>query len=200
MSRRALNGRTWTPGRGWDERPAGDFDFVAPRVATGGGLFDERDARAVLDAGITHVVTVARELEADVARLLGGRAAHLANGSIDDHGRGGAADPVAWFGRSVAFSLRALEADPAARVLLHCSAGINRGPSSAYAVLRALGHAPGEAELLIEDARPFAGLIYVPEAEAAVAAWMAGRPGAGRSEPDGARKPWLRPIRRRPSS
>lgn len=182
---RGRDGRAWMPGRGWDERSAGDFDFVTPRVATGGGLWDERDARAVLDAGITHVVTVARELEADVARLLGGRVAHLANGSIDDRGRGGAADPVAWFGRSVAFAVPALEADPAARVLLHCAGGINRGPSSAYAVLRALGHPAGEAISLIEDARPFAGLIYVAEAEGAVAAWA-----ARRKEPNGRQRRW----------
>jgi len=174
MSRRALDGRTWTPGRGWDDRSPGDFDFVTPRLATGGGLWDELDARAVVDAGITHVVTVARELEDDVRRLFDGQVVHLANGTID----GADSDAARWFGRSIEFSLRALDSDPAAKVLLHCSVGINRGPSSAYAVLRALGHAPNEALELILEARPFAGLIRLDDAERAVAAWVRGGRGS----------------------
>ncbi len=168
----------WARG-GWVVRRPGDFDFVTARVATGGGLWDEADARAVLDAGITHVVTAARELEDDVRRLLAGRAHHLANGTWDD----GTAKRTAWFARSITFSLRALDADPNARVLLHCGAGINRGPSAAYAVLRALGHEPEEAYELITAARPFAGIIYAEDAEAAVSAirarggrsWLRGR-------------------------
>jgi dual specificity phosphatase 3 len=165
LGRRTPGGRTWTPG-GWVVRRPGDFDFVTPRVATGGALWDEADARAVLDAGITHVVTAARELEDDVRRLLAGRAVHLANGTWDD----GTAKRTAWFARSITFSIRALEGDPNARVLLHCGAGINRGPSAAYAVLRALGHDPEEAYELITAARPFAGIIYANDAEAAVSA------------------------------
>jgi hypothetical protein len=141
---------------------------VTSRLATGGGLWDERDVRAVLDAGITHVVTVARELEGDVRRLLGGAVTHLANGTID----GADSDAVRWFGRSIEFSVQALDSDPAVRVLLHCSVGINRGPSSAYAVLRALGHPPDEALELIVDVRPFVGLIRVDDAEHAVGEWV----------------------------
>lgn len=173
MSRRALDGRTWTPWGGWEERAAGDFDFATPRIAVGGGLYDERDARAVLDAGISHVATVAEELEADVARLLAGRVTHLRNGKRDDRGRGGAEGAMAWFRQTISFAVPALEADPAARVLLHCAAGMNRGPTSAYAVLRALGHPAEEALALVEAARPFALLIYVEEAEAAAADWAA---------------------------
>ena len=147
-------------------RRPGDFDFVTPHIATGGAIWNEVDAQAVLDAGVTHVVTVARELEDDVRQLLAGRVVHLANGTWDD----GTPKRTAWFGRSIDFALAALASNPEARVLLHCGSGVNRGPSAAYAVLRALGHDAQEACDLITAARPFAGIIYANDADEAVTA------------------------------
>ena len=102
MRRLAPDSRAWRPGQGWVQRQPGDFNFVTARVATGGGLHREEDVGAVLDAGITHVVTAARELETDVDRLLAGRVVHLANGTDDD----GERKAVAWFRRSIEFSVR----------------------------------------------------------------------------------------------
>ena len=145
--------------------PAGDFDFVTDRIATGGMIWDEEDVAAMEAAGITHVVTAAIELEDDTWRVLAGRFAHLCNGVHDD----GAWKSPDWFGRSIEFTLAALQ-DPDARVLLHCGAGINRGPSSAYAVLRALGHSPSDAYRLVTEARPIACVLYANDADEAIEA------------------------------
>jgi len=143
--------------------PAGDFDFVTPQIATGGMIWDERDVAAMKAAGITHVVTAAIELERETHRVLAGRFVHLANGVHDD----GLPKSPTWFRGSIDFALEALR-DPHARILLHCGAGINRGPSSAYAVLRALGHSPDEAFRMITDARPIAAVLYANDADEAI--------------------------------
>lgn len=140
-----------------------DFDFVADRIATGGKIWDESDVAAMLAAGITHVVTAAIELEQETHRVLAGRFVHLANGVHDD----GLWKETAWFRASIDFTLEALR-DPDARVLLHCGAGINRGPSSAYAVLRALGHSRHEALRMITEARPIAAVLYANDADDAI--------------------------------
>ena len=140
-----------------------DFDFVTPQIATGGMIWDERDVAAMVAAGITHVLTAAIELEQDTRRLLGGRFVHLANGVPDD----GLWKSPTWFRATIDFALEALR-DPDARILLHCGAGINRGPSSAYAVLRALGHSRLEARRMITDARPIAAVLYANDADEAI--------------------------------
>ena len=107
----------------------------------------------------------AGELEELSVRLAGDRLAVLPNGTDDD----GEPKSPSWFGRIVRFALDALR-DPDARVYLHCAAGINRGPSAAYVVLRALGHSPGEAFGLIKAARSQAGIIYADSADDAIEA------------------------------
>jgi predicted protein tyrosine phosphatase len=149
--------RRWAP-------PGADFDFVTDRIATGGMIWDADDVAALEAAGITHVVTAAVELEEQTRRILADRFVHLANGVHDD----GLWKSPTWFRRTINFTVGALR-DPDARVLLHCGAGINRGPSSAYAVLRALGHSPSNAYGLITDARPIAAVLYARDADEAIA-------------------------------
>jgi predicted protein tyrosine phosphatase len=119
----------------------------------------------LVEAGFTHVVCAAEELEALSLRLAGHRLTVLPNGTDDD----GQPKSPSWFGRIVSFTLDALR-DPRAKVYFHCSAGVNRGPSAAYVVLRALGHTPAEAFGLIRDARPKAGILYSDSADAALEA------------------------------
>ena len=159
-----------------------DWDLIprtnagVDRIGVGGGIWTAADVDRLVDAGITHVVCAAEELEELSVRLAGGRLAVLPNGTDDD----GLPKSPSWFGRIVRFSLDALR-DPDARIYFHCAAGINRGPSAAYVVLRALGHSPAEAFGLIKSARSQAGIIYADSADAAIdALGMAGR---GRSTP-----------------
>ncbi|MGH7174895.1 MAG: hypothetical protein ACREGR_00865, partial [Minisyncoccia bacterium] len=76
-----------------------------------------------------------------------------------------------WFSRSLMLDLDALSR-PKNKVYAHCAAGVNRGPSTAYAILRALGFTPGSAEAVIRTARPWVGLAYKRDADAAIKALL----------------------------
>ena len=153
-----------------------DFDRVTDRIFTGGGIWSAHDVDRLVAVGVTHVVCAAEELDGLSVRLAGDRLAVLPNGTDDD----GEPKSPSWFGRIVRFALDALR-DPDARVYFHCAAGINRGPSAAYVVLRALGHSRAEAFGLIKAARSQAGIIYADSADAAIVALGDGR--SGRSVP-----------------
>lgn len=143
-----------------------DWSWVESSVATGGMPATLADVDALVAEGITHVVNVATE-DADAAsRLLGTdpRISYLWNPTPDD----GRWKPVEWFDRTIDFVLPAIENGD--RVLIHCHCGSNRGPSSAYAVLLAMGHAPATAEAMIRAARPQARLMYLEDAREALAA------------------------------
>jgi hypothetical protein len=164
--------RRWDPDRDWPNLPPHtntkdrfpiDYTFVTDRIATGGGLWTDEDVRTLRVAGITHVVTAAEELHATSARLLDGQMPYLLNGVRDD----GVPKGTWWFAKTVEFAHAAL-ADPDAKVYVHCWSGSNRGPSSAYAVLRAEGYSAVEAERLIRAARPRARLLYQRDADAAI--------------------------------
>lgn len=162
--------RGWDADRDWPNyppverfRPPVDFNFVTDRVATGGGIWTEDDIDRLAAAGITHIVTTADEQLDHVGALAQGRMSWLGNGTLDD----GKWKSVDWFASTVAFAEAAL-ADPDAKVYLHCWSGKNRGPSSAYVVLRATGMKPQEAEIAIRRARPKVLLLYRPDAEKAL--------------------------------
>jgi dual specificity phosphatase 3 len=144
-----------------------NYDFITPRLATGGDLpgfagstpwVDELDTW--ITASITHVIDNRSEAR-DEARVA--EAApwiqYMHNGVDDD----GARQPDEWFDTGVAFARAAL-ADPEARLLIHCHMGINRGPSLTYAVLLDLGWDPVDALDAIRAARPIAGLRYAEDA------------------------------------
>ena len=114
-------------------------------------------------AGFTHVVCAAEELEPLSQRLAGDRLVVLLSGTDDD----GQPKSPSWFAGILRFALAALR-DPYAKVYFHCSAGVNRGPSAAYAVLRALGHTRTEAVQLLRAARPKVGILYADSADAAI--------------------------------
>ena len=57
---------------------------------------------------------------------------------------------------------------PRQKLLLHCAACVNRGPSNALCVLCALGWSQSGAEALSRAARPQANIAYKADAYAAV--------------------------------
>jgi hypothetical protein len=139
-----------------------DCCFVTARLATGGCIHSRAEAQALNGLGITHIVNTQAEFD-DAIFLAGLGFGYLYNPTDDD----GKAKDMAWFARTLNFVLPAL-AIPHCKVYIHCGAGINRGPSSAYAVLRALGLSPAIAEQLIRAGRPQVGLAYKRDADLAV--------------------------------
>jgi len=140
-----------------------DFNFVTLRLGTGAAINGPDDVEILASAGFTNVIDCIAG--ADDTPLF---AAHpsimvLYNGVDDD----GQPKPVEWFQKSIEFALDAL-AKPFAKVYAHCAAGVNRGPSTAYAILLALGLSPQEAEDQIRKNRPQVGLLYKGDAEKAV--------------------------------
>lgn len=156
--------------------PRDPSNRITDRIWCGGDdyLFDHRENRNLLENGITHVLDCRSEAREDyiwhrisASRIAAAKAPfnYLLNGTGDD----GRKKSVAYFERSIRFGLEALST-PGAKIYVHCAAGINRGPSSCYAIMRAVGYNRTEAERLIRENRPGVGLAYLEDAEEAVRA------------------------------
>jgi dual specificity phosphatase 3 len=147
-----------------EAEPAYDGDFVLPRLATGGAITSTDDVEQLLDTGITHVISL-RDSFNDQPLFKGFPITLLWNGTPDN---GQHKDPQ-WFGASLRFAMPAL-AQPWTKVLAHCESGIDRGPSTAFAIMLALGFDPETAINLIHQRRPatIGGIAYAADAESAV--------------------------------
>jgi hypothetical protein len=110
--------------------------------------------------GLTHILDCRSETSDE--RLV----ANLAP-DVDYH-QAGTEDEAAgtaegWFDSGVGFAREALKI-PGTVLLAHCALGQARGPSMAYAVLLDQGYDPGEALLMITQARPQAKASYAEHA------------------------------------
>lgn len=139
-----------------------DYNLVTDRLAVGAALTSQADVAQLLEAGITAVIDARVEFD-DTALFAGSGIGVLWAPTADD---GQHKDP-AWFAVGIEFALPLL-ARPGQRCLCHCAAGVNRGPSMCYALLRAWGLRPDQAEGLIRSVRPQVGLAYKTDADAAV--------------------------------
>ena len=137
-------------------------NFVTPRLATGAALTGPPDLDALSGTGITHVIDCRTEF--DDGSLLARRFHYLYDPTADD----GQPKPPGWFQPGIVFALQALS-QPATRVYAHCAAGVNRGPSMCYAIMRAFGWSAADAAGTIRSARPVAQIRYSPDADAALA-------------------------------
>lgn len=142
-----------------------DFTIITPRLATGAAISTLDDVDALFAAGIRAVIDCRAEYD-DGNLLLArpGLFTYIWNGTDDD----GQTKPPAWFEKSWDFALDQFKKPGI--VYCHCAAGINRGPSTAYAIMLACGWYPAAAKIEIESKRPatVAGLRYAADAEAAV--------------------------------
>ena len=134
-----------------------DYSKITERV-----YFEEIKA-----AGITHIIDAQVERDDDVylPKILRGLSI-LWDPTADD---GVHPKPVLWFKNCVEYGIAALSI-PGSIVLTHCAAGINRGPSLAYAIMRAQGLPSADALLRLHVARPqtLVGVAYREDAEAAL--------------------------------
>src|SRR5689334_22310840 len=104
-----------------------DFSFVTARLATGAAVTSAQDAAALVAAGVTHILNLT-DAEDDAAFLAGLGETYLWNPTADD----GSLKPASWWDASLQFAVGAYTT-LASCLYCHCSAGINRGPSTAYA-------------------------------------------------------------------
>ena len=153
--------------------------WITPTLAVSGDLPNHRGERlAQLQRwqreGLTHVLDVREERDDSVfIREHSTIEPHWLG--VDDHW---GAITSEWFEAVTAVADRVYESDDEARLLVHCHMGVNRGPSAAFAILLARGWKATSALEAIREARPFAGILYAPEA----AEWFA--TSAGASEAD----------------
>ena len=154
-----------------------DCSFITYRLATGGAIATEAELRELVRLGITHIIdlrtanalALMRAFTHSRRRLSPTEAPdlvhvhYLHNGAPDD----GQPKPVRWFKQSIGFALDALSR-PRTRVFAHCAAGVNRGPSTVFAILLALGIERQTAEGMIRANRPQAQIGYLQDAWNAV--------------------------------
>jgi hypothetical protein len=134
--------------------------WITTRLATGGALLEPASIATLSLGGITALINT--QAERDDSALVDGFV-YVWNGVADD----GLAKPVSWFETSIQFGLSVL-ARPGQRVYVYCGAGSNRGPSTAYAILLAMGLEQNLALDLILAGRPGAQVAYRGDAERAV--------------------------------
>lgn len=134
--------------------------MVTARLATGAALDGPGDVEELKVAGVTAVIDC--RAEADDAPLLAGSGlAYLWCPAEDD----GQPKPDAWWDAILGFAV-ATYSRLGTCLLAHCAAGVNRGPSAAYAVTRACwGFGEQEARILVTAARPQAEIGYAGDFE-----------------------------------
>jgi dual specificity phosphatase 3 len=136
--------------------------FVTDRLAVGGDLSPnfhvaKRQLAELVDAGITHVADLRSEWSDEVLVRGWAPQIHYLQHRVEDAGQ--LIDPD-WFETLTEWAREAFDADPAAKVLVHCHMGVNRAPSAALAILMDQGYGLREALDLIRDARPVAVIDY----------------------------------------
>ena len=123
------------------------FNFVTERIAVGGGISSKADVDQIVAAGITHVIDMRAEFDDDI--LNDSRITILWLPQVDD----GEMRPPGHYRKGIQFTFPAL-ALPHTKIFPHCPAGLNRGPTMCYALLRAFGFPKSEAIAKIRAARP----------------------------------------------
>lgn len=135
------------------------FDMLTDRIAVGRAPWYPKEYDQLVRARFTHVIDARSEgLErgaADWNRYYP-HMNYLWAGFDDDMRH----KPITTFQKSLRYGVEAHE-DPTAKIFIHCAAGMNRGPSVAYGVLRAVtGLSPDAALGALRAARPIAYAPY----------------------------------------
>ena len=131
------------------------FNFVTERIAVGGGIASKADVDQIVAAGITHVIDMRAEFDDDT--LKDSRITILWLPQVDN----GEMRPAGHYRKGIQFAFPALSRANT-KIFPHCSAGLNRGPTMCYALLRAFGFPQSEAIARIRAARPDVLFHLVP--------------------------------------
>jgi dual specificity phosphatase 3 len=138
-----------------------DHQWVTPRIAVGGGVWSSDHVDSLLSEGITHVIDCRSDNQATLA-LYAGKPITCIHCPTDDNGK---PKHWTWFAQGVFPAIAALLDNDTNKLLVHCAGGVNRGPSMAYAILRALGLTPRDSWQMITEVRPIAKICYAPDAD-----------------------------------
>ena len=167
-----------------------DGSAITERLFCGGLIISQEDVDELRHLGVTHIIDCQNEhndpssgfaksfallvtprlrsslrpgFAIRTPRDVSGGFGYLWDPADDD----GLPKPAEWFERGVDFALGAL-AHPGYSVLCHCAAGINRGPSMCYAIMRALGWDSASALQRLRAMRPQVNIAYRRDAEQAL--------------------------------
>lgn len=154
-----------------------DWNWVTPRIALGSEP-SASDIPAMHRQGITDVLDLRGEPRAGETSMAGTYWLTGINYHYDPMQDRGGLQPISVYQEGVRVIQDAL-ANPAAKILVHCSAGQYRSPSMVYAYLRSVGFSPTMAWNMIRAARPIVQDQYVASAERAVPYLSAG-PSSGK--------------------
>jgi protein-tyrosine phosphatase len=137
-----------------------DISWLTDRIAVGGGIWNAETMAQVAGAGITHIIDM--QIEFDDTPLAEKHDVEVLWNATDDDFL---LKPAELFESGVQFALAAMEAE--GKVLIHCAAGVHRGPMMAAALLGTMGWTLDDAMRLIEARRPAADFpeVYVKSVE-----------------------------------
>ena len=143
-----------------------DCSQITERLWCGANVQDANDVAQLKAIGVTHVIDCNTDDEIPLFPPQAGIIL-LSDPTQDD----GATKGADWFGPGVGFGVRMLS-QPGNVVLTHCAAGVNRGPSMAYAIMRAQGLKRSIALSMLTLNRPVCrdGIRYRNDAENALLA------------------------------
>lgn len=141
-----------------------NYSLITERLFCGAQINSDADFDELKAAGVTHIIDAQAERDDNVfepKNMIG--LTILWDPQQDD---GQHPKPVEWFKNAVEFGIGALKF-PGTIVLTHCAAGYNRGPSLAYAILRAQGWSQVDAKALLHSRRSV-GIAYADDADLAL--------------------------------
>ncbi len=139
-----------------------DLTWITPRIAVGGGIWNDANMQAVVRAGVTHIIDM--QIEFDDTPLAEPYGIQVCWNPADDDFK---PKPPKMFQTAVEFALAALDHSAENKVFIHCAAGVHRAPMMTLALMGVLGWSLADARDLIEERRPVADFadVYVKSVE-----------------------------------
>ncbi len=139
-----------------------DLSWITPRIAVGGGIWNDANMLEVVRAGVTHIIDM--QIEFDDTPLADPYGLDVLWNPTDDDFK---AKSAKVFEAGVEFALAALDQQPENKVFIHCAAGVHRAPMMTLALLRVLGWSLDDAKRLLEERRPVVDFadVYVKSVE-----------------------------------
>jgi protein-tyrosine phosphatase len=143
-----------------------DYDKVTDNIYIGGMPRGLDGLKELFGMGVTYIINCMSEYDYQETidnyngqHLQPEKIHYLWNSTTDD----GFGKPKEWWQKGITFAKEAI--DKNTKIFIHCAAGVNRGPSLCYAVLRCYGQSYENAYAIIKKVRPQAGMCYRTDAE-----------------------------------